>query len=40
MGYVDARFAAPGTAVTLVVRDKPIAGLIVPLPFVPHRYKR
>jgi aminomethyltransferase len=40
MGYVDARFAAPGTALTLVVRDKPIVGLIVPLPFVPHRYKR
>jgi aminomethyltransferase len=40
MGYVDAAFAVPETAVTLIVRDKPIAARIVPLPFVPHRYKR
>jgi aminomethyltransferase len=40
VGYVDARFAAPGTALTLIVRGKPIAGVAAPLPFVPHRYKR
>jgi aminomethyltransferase len=40
MGYVEAAFAATGTAVILVVRDKPIAAEIAALPFVPHRYKR
>ena len=40
MGYVEAAYAAPGTAVTLIVRDKPLAAQIVALPFVPHTYKR
>jgi aminomethyltransferase len=40
MGYVDTGFATPGTAVTLIVRDKPLAASIVSLPFVPHNYKR
>jgi len=33
-------FAAPGTAVQLIVRDKPLPAQIVALPFVPHRYIR
>ena len=40
MGYVERRFAAPGTAVALVVRDKELAASVVALPFVPHRYFR
>jgi len=40
MGYVASDFAAPGTAVSVVVRDKPIAGRVVALPFVPHRYHK
>ncbi len=40
MGYVDAAHAALGTQVCLIVRGKPLAAKIVPLPFVPHRYFR
>jgi len=40
MGYVAREFAVPGTAVQLIVRDKPLPAQIVPLPFVPHRYVR
>ena len=40
MGYVNRRFAEPGTPVVLVVRDKEIVGKVVALPFVPHRYHR
>jgi aminomethyltransferase len=40
MGYVDREHAAPGTAVAVVVRDKPLAAAVSPLPFVPHRYHR
>lgn len=40
MGYVQRRFAAPGTKLAPIVRDKPLAGEVVPLPFVPHRYRR
>jgi aminomethyltransferase len=40
MGYVAAAASAPGTALQLVVRGKPLAARIVPLPFVPHRYYR
>ena len=40
MGYVAAAHAAPGTAVTLIVRDRPLAAGVVALPFVPHSYKR
>jgi aminomethyltransferase len=40
MGYVERAFAEPGTAVQLIVRDKPMAASIVTLPFVPHRYVR
>jgi glycine cleavage system T protein (aminomethyltransferase) len=38
MGYVHAAYAAPGTQVCLIVRGKPLAAKIVPMPFVPHRY--
>jgi aminomethyltransferase len=40
MGYVDAAHAALGTQVCLIVRGKPLAAKIVPMPFVPHRYFR
>jgi aminomethyltransferase len=40
MGYVEAAFAAPGARVDLLVRGQHRAAEIVPLPFVPHRYKR
>ena len=40
MGTVDAAFAAPGTKITLIVRDKPVAAEVVALPFVPNRFKR
>lgn len=38
MGYVSTASAAPGTPVSLLVRGKTLAGEVVPLPFVPHRY--
>ena len=40
MGYVDAKHAAPDTAVGLVVRGIMRPAHIAPLPFVPHRYRR
>jgi aminomethyltransferase len=40
MGYVAKDFAAPGTAVQLIVRDKPLTAQVAALPFVPHRYAR
>ena len=40
MGYVEARYAAPGTAVMLIVRGKPMPARIATLPFVSHRYVR
>jgi aminomethyltransferase len=40
MGYVSREASAPGTALHLVVRGKPIPAQVVPLPFAPHRYKR
>ncbi|MGE3875136.1 MAG: glycine cleavage system aminomethyltransferase GcvT [Parvibaculaceae bacterium] len=40
MGYVETAHAAPGTKVSLVVRDKPMPAEIVALPFTPHNYKR
>jgi aminomethyltransferase len=40
MGYVNRRFAEPGTPVVLVVRGKELVGKVVALPFVPHRYHR
>jgi aminomethyltransferase len=40
MGYVRADLAAPGTALSLIVRDKKLPARVVSLPFVPHRYVR
>ena len=40
MGYVETKFSAPGTAVTLMVRGKALPARVVALPFVPHRYVR
>ena len=38
MGYVDAAHAAPGTALQLVVRGKPLPATVTKLPFVTRRY--
>ena len=40
MGYVETAFAADGTELDLIVRGKPLPARVVPLPFVPHRYRR
>ena len=32
--------AEDGTALTLMVRGKPLPATVVPMPFVPHRYAR
>jgi aminomethyltransferase len=40
MGYVDAAQAATGSSVNLMVRGKPLAARIAPMPFVPNRYFR
>ncbi len=40
MGYVRRDLAAEGTPLHLIVRGKPHAARVVPLPFVPHRYVR
>ena len=40
LGYVRADCAADGTELDLIVRDKPLPGIVSPLPFIPHRYAR
>ncbi len=40
MGYVVKDRSPVGTALQLVVRGKAIPARVVPMPFVPHRYKR
>jgi aminomethyltransferase len=40
MGYVPTVMAADGTALSLMVRGKPLPARVAPLPFVPHRYVR
>jgi aminomethyltransferase len=40
MGYVSSGLAADGTEVLLQVRGKQLPAHVVPMPFVPHRYKR
>jgi aminomethyltransferase len=40
MGYVERAFAAPGTALTLLVRGKDLPARVTPLPFVPNRFYR
>jgi aminomethyltransferase len=40
MGYVARDVSAAGTDLHLMVRGKPLAAKVVPMPFAPHRYKR
>jgi aminomethyltransferase len=40
LGYVRADLAAPGTKLDLIVRDKPLPGVVTALPFIPHNYSR
>jgi aminomethyltransferase len=40
IGYVRADCAAAGTKLDLMVRDKPIPGVVTRLPFIPHHYSR
>ena len=40
MGFVTPALSAPGTALYVIVRGKPQAAEVVPMPFVPHRYVR
>ena len=40
MGYVDPRYATPGTPLAVLVRDTARPARVVRLPFVPHRYYR
>lgn len=40
MGYVETPYAAPGTKINLVVRDKPMPAGVAAMPFTPHNYKR
>ena len=40
MGYIEAAFAGDGTEIDLIVRGKPLAARVAPMPFVPHRYRR
>jgi aminomethyltransferase len=40
MGYVDARYAAPGTGLDLMIRGQARPAMVVMLPFVPHNYVR
>jgi aminomethyltransferase len=40
MGYVDIAYAGDGTALGLMVRGNALPATVVPMPFVPHHYKR
>jgi aminomethyltransferase len=40
MGYVIPSHARVGTRLSIMVRGKPLAAEVVPMPFVPHRYVR
>jgi aminomethyltransferase len=40
MGLIEAGLAAEGREIVLKVRGRPVAAKIVPLPFVPARYRR
>ncbi len=39
MGYVRRDLSADGTKLDLLIRGKAVAATVVPLPFVPHRYR-
>ena len=40
MGYIESDFSGDGTPLDLIVRGKPLPARVVPMPFVPHRYRR
>ena len=40
LGYIETAMSAPGTALQVIVRDKPLPAKVEKLPFVPHRYYR
>jgi aminomethyltransferase len=40
LAYVRADCAADGTELALIVRDRPLPGVVTSLPFIPHRYVR
>jgi aminomethyltransferase len=40
LGYVRADHAEAGTELDLIVRDRPLPGVVTNLPFIPHRYAR
>jgi aminomethyltransferase len=40
LGFAPPAYAAPGTALKVIVRGKPQAAEVVKAPFVPHRYVR
>lgn len=40
LGYVNEACARPGTMLQLIVRDKPLPGIVAALPFIPHNYVR
>jgi aminomethyltransferase len=40
MGYVRRDLAADGTSLFLTVRGRNLPASVVPMPFVPHRYRR
>jgi aminomethyltransferase len=40
MGYVAPSHATDGTGLELMVRGKPLAARVAPMPFTPNRYAR
>jgi aminomethyltransferase len=34
MGYVAPEYAAPGTEIAVIIRDKPVKAVVVKMPFV------
>ncbi len=40
LGFVEPRYATPGTKLKVAVRDRPQPAEVTTLPFVPHRYVR
>ncbi len=40
MGYVGRAHAEPGSRLQIVIRGAPHPAIVVPMPFVPHRYHR
>jgi len=40
MGYIASDHASAGTAISLLVRGKPMPATVADMPFAPHHYKR